>query len=317
MEEKSKYLGVILAAGRGTRMGPFGKSYPKPILPICNKPLISYQIDIMRSMGIREIIVLIGHKGYEITKILGDGRQFGVKLRYEEQTRKLGIAHAIGCLEHCIDRPFMLFLGDVFFIPGDIQEMFDKFEEQGGGAVLATKIEHNTLAIRRNYAVHLSDDGYVTRVIEKPRHTTNKLKGVGLYVFDLAIFDAIRRTPRTAMRDEYEITESIQVLIDDQEPVRVANAIKQDLNVTTADDLLMANIHFALKNHGGKLIGTESCINDGVKIEDAVIGSNVTIRHPISIKRSVIFDGTELDSTLPIENSLVSPYMTVYCNGVI
>lgn len=55
--ETSAYTGVILAAGRGSRMYPFSDSYPKPILPICNKPLIAYQIELMKSLGITEIII--------------------------------------------------------------------------------------------------------------------------------------------------------------------------------------------------------------------------------------------------------------------
>src|SRR5262245_45821219 len=136
---KEKYTGVILAAGRGARMMPFSDKYPKPILPICNKPLIQRQIEIMKSLGITDIVVLIGHKVFELTTALGDGSRLGVAIRYFEQTSALGIAHAVGRLEPHIDRPFLLFLGDIFFVPGDMPEMFDLLEGQGGGGVLATK----------------------------------------------------------------------------------------------------------------------------------------------------------------------------------
>ena len=78
-------VGVILAAGASTRMLPLSDAYPKPILPVCNKPLIQYQIELMRSLGIEEIVVLIGHRGFEITKTLGGGRQPEVRLRSVEQ----------------------------------------------------------------------------------------------------------------------------------------------------------------------------------------------------------------------------------------
>ncbi|MFZ3015330.1 MAG: sugar phosphate nucleotidyltransferase, partial [Nitrospira sp.] len=60
-----KYEGVILAAGRGTRMAPFSEKYPKPLLPICNKPVIEYHIDTFKKLGILDLVILIGHKGYE------------------------------------------------------------------------------------------------------------------------------------------------------------------------------------------------------------------------------------------------------------
>ena len=90
---------------------------------------------------------------------------------------------------------------------------------------MATKEESDPEVIRRNFSLNLREDGTVARVIEKPRYTSNHLKGVGLYLFDTAIFDAVRRTPRTAMRDEYELTDSIQVFIDDGHPVRPALSI--------------------------------------------------------------------------------------------
>src|SRR3981189_389175 len=95
----NEFEGAILAAGRGSRMVPFTESYPKPILPICNKPLIERQIETMKELGIRDIPVLIGHKGFQISRILGDGSRLGASIRYVEQTSTLGIAHAVGRLE--------------------------------------------------------------------------------------------------------------------------------------------------------------------------------------------------------------------------
>src|SRR5438128_1281295 len=123
----TRYTGAILAAGSGARMLPFSEKYPKPLLPVCNKPLIQHQIEIMRSVGITDIVILVGHKGFEISKVLGDGGSLGVSLRYVEQTSALGIAHAVGRLEPHISQPFLLFLGDIYFIEKNIAEMFERF----------------------------------------------------------------------------------------------------------------------------------------------------------------------------------------------
>jgi len=245
VSKRNDFQGVILAAGRGSRMAPFSESYPKPILPICNEPLIERQIKIMKELGILDITVLIGHKGFQISSLLGDGSRLGVSIRYVEQTSTLGIAHAVGRLESHMQKPFLLFLGDIFFVPDNMERMFDLFHEQCGGAVLGSKEEHDPRAIQSNFAITLSPDGFATRVIEKPRHATNRLKGVGVYLFDLAVFDAIRRTPRTAMRDEYEITDSIQVMIQDGQPVRPCDCIQHDINLTSPVDLLRCNLMLA------------------------------------------------------------------------
>jgi dTDP-glucose pyrophosphorylase len=294
-------------------MQPFSERYPKPLLPIANQPLIVHQIEIMREVGIRKIVVLIGHKGFEIAKVLGDGRQFGVQIRYVEQTSTLGIAHAVGRLEPEIDHPFLLFLGDIFFRPGDLTAMFRLFEEQGGGAVLAAKDEPEMEAIRRNFAISLAADGYVTRVIEKPRHPPNHLKGVGIYFFDLTIFDAIRRTPRTAMRDEYELTDSIQVMIDDGNPVRPASVIEEDINLTHPGDLLYCNLLQAGRTPAAKLVGRDSSLHPEARIDNCVIGSNVTIAHPIAVAHSVIFDDTRVDAAHGFERMIVTPDGMVDC----
>jgi dTDP-glucose pyrophosphorylase len=312
--EQTPLLGAILAAGRGSRMEPFGGSYPKPILPICNKPLIVYQIELMRSMGIDEILVLLGHRGFEIAKVLGDGRRFGARIRYVEQTELLGLAHAVGRFEPYLDRPIVLFLGDIFFEAKDLNKLRELFEEQKGGAVLATKDEPDPEKIRRNFSVTLSDEGYVTRVVEKPRYTSNRLKGVGVYLFDLTIFDAIRRTPRTAMRDEYEITDSIQVMIDDGLPVRTADVIEDDVNLTTPSDLLWLNLRRAKVCSSADLVGPETRLHEGVTIENSIIGARVTVTHPITIRQSVVFEGTYLDSTESIAQSIVTPEVVVDCS---
>src|SRR5512144_1424059 len=146
--QRNDYCGAILAAGRGTRMQPFSEQFPKPLLPVGNKPIIEHQIEIMKSVGINEIFVLIGHKGYEISKVLGNGARYDVSIRYVEQTNPLGIAHAVGRLGDDIDRPFLLMLGDIFFVPENLGSMFDRFEEQGGGAILGAKLEDDEQAVK-------------------------------------------------------------------------------------------------------------------------------------------------------------------------
>ena len=285
------YQGVILAAGHGERMGPFGKLMPKPIVPICNKPLLAYQLDYMRQVGIEEVVIVIGHLGHCITQVLGDGSAYGVRITYVEQDKRLGIAHAVGQLESYIDRPFLLFLGDIFFELSSIRAMFDEMEVHGASAVLAVREESDPDAVKRNFSVMLNEDGMVRRVIEKPRHLINMLKGCGLYLFDLPIFDAIRHTPRTAMRDEYELTDSVQLLIDYGYPVRVAPVVDWDINVTYIGDLIRCSIHVLKKTDQHQLIGADCSLAEGVYLEDTVLGDHVTVSGPAKFDRCVVMPG--------------------------
>jgi len=291
----SRYQGVILAAGHGSRMGPFGAQLPKPIVPICNRPLLAYQLDYMREAGIDEVFIVIGHLGHRITQTIGDGSRFGVRIEYIEQHQRLGIAHAVGQLEGYLDRPFLLMLGDIFFEIDDIQRMIEESQKKGATAVLAVKEEDDVEAVKRNFAVLLREDQTVKRVIEKPRHVPNMLKGCGLYLFDLPIFDAIRRTPRTAMRDEYELTDSIQILIDYEYPVRVAPVVTWDVNVTYAHDLIRCSLHQLRKLNVSSMVGEDCHIVDGVDLRDTVVGDGVAIQRPATLERCVVLSGATLN----------------------
>ena len=273
--------------------------YPKPILPILNRPLMVHQIEQMVNVGINKIYIVIGHLGFEIAKTLGDGEKFGVELNYVDQSETLGIAHALGKLEPYIKSRFMLFLGDIYFSTNNLIEMVELFYKSNLNSVLAVKEDENEDAIKRNFAVILNEEStYVRRVIEKPRYVSNTIKGCGLYLFDLNIFDAIRRTPRTAMRDEYEITEAIQILIDHECKVGISDVILEDLNLTYPVDLWRCNLKQLTSLGKDKLISKSSIVDSNSKIINSVIGENVTVNKSITIKDSIVFDNTIIDNDL-------------------
>ena len=294
---EGKYQGVILAAGHGSRMGPFGDAVPKPIAPVCNKPLLAYQLEHLRDLGIRDVIVVIGHLGHHIIGALGDGAAYGVNIQYVEQEKRLGLAHAVGQLEPHIDRPFVLILGDIFFEMKQLAGLVGEFEMTGAAAVLAVKEETDPEAVKRNFSVHLRADNTVRRVIEKPRHVSNLLKGCGIYLFDLPIFDAIRRTPRTAMRDEYELTDSIQILIDFEYPVRVAPVVDWDINITYIGDLITCCVHELRKRGERCLVGSDCVVGEGVDLIDTVLGDNAVIEQAVTLDRCVVLPGVHVSET--------------------
>jgi dTDP-glucose pyrophosphorylase len=310
-------VGVILAAGKGSRMYPFSASFPKPLLPVCNKPLLAYHIEAMVALGIREIFIVIGHCGFEIVKALGIGDQLGAKIHYVEQEETIGIAHAVGKLEPYLDRPFLLFLGDIYFQTDHLGRMLEAFTQGEVSAVLATKQEPDPAAIRRNFAVIEGSDGYVRRVIEKPRHIVSTLKGCGLYLFDLHIFDAIRRTPRTAMRDEYEITDSVQILIDDGFKVKSLCVIEEDINLTFPADLLSLNLAVLKKGGRASCIGKNVRMHAGARIADSIVGDGAVIEQAISIRDSLVFRDARVRSGEDIRRAIVSGTQVIPCGPML
>ena len=148
--------------------------------------------------------------------------------------------------------------------------------------------------IKRNFVVVVGPSGLVARVIEKPRHPRTDLKGCGFYLFDVSFFDAVRRTPRTALRDEYEITDSIQIFIDDGYGVAAAEVVKDDMNLSYPHDLLAINLHVLDR------LGLPSLVGQGVRLAPGTV-----------VERSVVMDGVVVDPAIRIRDSLVFPDQVV------
>lgn len=307
----SGLTGIILAAGKGTRIAPFSERWPKPMLPILGKPLIQYQIESLRALGVQRIIVVVGHLGDVLSSALGDGSRFGVQLEYVQQTATLGIAHALAQTESLVDSPFLLLLGDIFFLHDDLRRMTELLGQDDVRGVLAVKEEGSPEAIRRNYVAMEDADGFVSRVVEKPRHPRTRLKGCGIYLFDPSFFDAVRRTPRTAMRDEYELTDAIQIFIDDGAKVRTARVIREDLNLTHPEDLLDVNLHLlGSRSH----LGADVQVVDGATVERSVLMDGVRVEVPVEIRESVIFPGVRITDLRPLIRSIHMGDRVVECS---
>ena len=308
-------MGVILAAGRGTRMLPFSERWPKPCLPIAGKPLLRYQLEALRDLGVRDVVVVIGHLGYEVVRSLGEGADLGLRIRYVEQGDALGIAHAVAKLESRVTRPFFLFLGDIFFETENLGRMLEAFDGERVSAVLAVKREPDLEKIKRNFVVLAGPDGRVSRVIEKPRHPRTNLKGCGLYLFDVSFFDAIRRTPRTAMRDEYEITDSIQIFIDDGYGVHAAEVVKDDLNLSFPHDLLALNLHVLDSRGLPSILGEGVRLASGTVVERSVLMERVVVDRPIRIRDSLVFPDQVVSRSSNLERTILIPGHEIDCRN--
>jgi dTDP-glucose pyrophosphorylase len=298
-------------------MYPFSERSPKPILPILNRPLLSHQIDVMRDSGISEIHIVVGHLGYQVARAFGDGSDYGVRIHFVEQESTLGLAHAVGALEQRVQLPFVLMLGDIYFhLTAPLRPVMDQVLNGEVNANLVSMYEPDPEMMRRNFVIQADGQGRVHRVIEKPRYVDSQLKGCGLYVFDQHIFDAIRRTPRTAMRDEYEITDSIQILINDGWIVNHHAIVERDLNLTKPEDLLTINLLELDRRGLSSLVADRVRLPDGTRVERSVIGDGVLVRHPIRICNSVILPNVVVDVKHDLDAVVMDGEHSVYCPGL-
>ncbi|MHB8376485.1 MAG: sugar phosphate nucleotidyltransferase [Dehalococcoidia bacterium] len=280
--------GVILAAGRGSRIRPLSDSTPKPLLPICNRPMIAYHLDLFAGAGIQDIVIVIGPHGDQIRGAFGDGHGLGLRIRYVVDQQPEGIASSLLKAEYACSDVCVVILGDIFVSLASLVPLIAPVRDRIVSGSLLVAEEPDPEAIRRNFAVEVREGMRVARVVEKPREPRTDLKGCGIYVFTRSIFDAIRRTPRSPLRNEFEITDAIQMLVDDGQELIAVGGVRWDINITSPGDLLNCNLR--VLNDLGKpsVLGEDVRMPGGMTIADSVIGDRVIFDHPMSIERSLI-----------------------------
>lgn len=125
---------VVLAGGLGTRLRPLTETLPKALVPVAGRPFIEYQIDLFRRWGVDDLIICAGHLGHLIQEHLGDGRRFGIAIRYgREQERLLGTAGAIKNVERLLDDKFFVQYGDSYLLVDypSVMEHFRNHDQMG------------------------------------------------------------------------------------------------------------------------------------------------------------------------------------------
>ncbi len=308
----SAYVGAVLAAGRGRRMGSLSDYYPKPLLPVANRELIVHQLLMMHDLGIRQVYIVVGHNASAIVQALGNGDKFGLQLTYVEQEETLGSAHALGQLAPYIKNPLVLFLGDYFIYAPQIRGMLDRSQEHSA-SVMAAKPELDPKNLHEACMLNVDDNGRILQIIEKPVILNSNLKGCGVYVLQPDFFDAVRRTPRTALRNEYELSVTIDLYIQSGQPMFAEQIVEWDRNFTRPEDVLFCNLEWLSRNSQNKLIGRNVSLAPGTRVTQTIVGNNTSISKPAVFKDCVVFADTRFESSQSVNHSLVTPHLVIPC----
>lgn len=206
--------GVILAGGTGSRLHPLTRITNKHLLPVYDRPMIYYPIQTLVEAGISEIMIVTGgnHAG-EFLRLLGNGREFGLRhLHYAYQDRAGGIAEAIGLAEHFVDGDrFVVVLGDNI-LADSIRPFVENFARQPAGARILLK-EMDDPEHLRHLGVPIIQNGRILYIREKPQTPPSPYAVVGVYMYDAQVFDIVR-TLKPSGRGELEVTDVNNAYID-------------------------------------------------------------------------------------------------------
>jgi dTDP-glucose pyrophosphorylase len=198
---------LVLAAGKGTRMGGLTRDVPKPLLPLGGKPILHHVLDRLAGAGIEEACIVIGYYGDQIRAHLAG---YPLPLTFCVQNELTGTAHAalLG-RSFCARDPFLLTFGDILCTSADYSGLI-RLLAPPSEAVVGVKYVDDPAPGAAVYEEH----GRVTRIIEKPPPGTSAThwNSAGVYAFTARIFDELERVPRSP-RGEYEITDAIAQLL--------------------------------------------------------------------------------------------------------
>ena len=209
--------GVILAGGTGTRMHPLTRITNKHLLPIYDRPMVTYAIEALVTAGVDEIMMVTGgtHAG-EFLRLLGSGNEWGIqRLSYAYQERAGGIAEALSLAERFVDGDRVVVMLADNIVGRSIRVAVDNFRDQDKGArILLSKVE-DPAHLSHLGVPELAPDGRVLRIVEKPDVPASDYAVTGIYFYDQSVFEIIT-TLVPSGRGELEITDVNNWYVDQQ-----------------------------------------------------------------------------------------------------
>ena len=288
--------GVVLAAGKGTRLYPVTRVIPKPLLPIANRMTLEYAFDQLKGCGISDVCVVIGDNEPLIREALGDGSAFGIRLDYVRQLEPKGLAHAVGFAKDFVaGDDFVLYLGDAIY-DRPLEPHVCRFRESKCANLNLVKPVDDP----RRFGVANVDGERIVKLEEKPAEPESNLAMAGMYVFGPQIWTVLPELQPSA-RGEYEITDAIQLLIDQGHIVLAGVYDGEWFDTGTLDSFLSTTRH---------ILGGESLVASGAVVEgpvgtNVVIGEGAKVVCPHGLEDTVVLPGAELDASGPVRHCLV------------
>ncbi|HOU14767.1 MAG TPA: sugar phosphate nucleotidyltransferase [Anaerolineae bacterium] len=309
--------GVILAAGKGSRLHPITLDRSKAMLPILGKPIVERVMELLAENGVRDFILVVSPEDRDITRYFMRESALEADVRFVYQTERLGMAKALQCAVPLITEDFVLSACDNLVTADDVGRLMAFWRTSPPPNAILTLMPVKRERISSTGIVAL-DGPWITRIVEKPtpEEAPSNISSLPLYVFAPRILDYLPEVSPSP-RGEYELQDAIQMLINRDGRVGGVT-VERRLTLTNAADLLALNQEYLTHGDGrpqlephtvgpgtqlitplyieqGVVIGTGCVIGPNVYIErDCYIGDRVTIRDAVLLRGASVGDGETL-----------------------
>jgi glucose-1-phosphate thymidylyltransferase len=289
--------GLILSGGKGTRLRPITYTRAKQLVPVANKPVLFYGLEALVAAGIRDIGIVVGDTQAEIRAAVEDGSRWGARVTYIEQDAPRGLAHAVLISEAFLQGdPFVMYLGDNL-LKHSIAEFVREFDrEKPAAQILLAKVPDPQM-----FGVAELNGHRVVRLVEKPKEPKSDLALVGVYMFGREVFDSVKRI-RPSFRNELEITDAIQDLIDQGLEVRPHIVDGWWKDTGKLEDMLEAN---------RLILDTLEARNDGQVSADSRVEGKVVIGSGATIERSIVRGPVIIGANARIAGAYIGPFTSI------
>jgi len=297
-------MALVLAGGTGSRLRPLTDTSAKQLIPVANRPIIDYVLDDLRNAGVTEVVVIVGSETQaDISAAVGDGSQWGLNVQYVYQDKPLGLAHCIKLAKSALrGGAFVMYLGDNM-VKNGITKFADQFRSGSADAlVLFSKVPNAC-----EFGVgDFSESGRLIRVVEKPENPPSDMALTGVYFFSDKVFEAVDNI-EPSHRNELEVTDAIQWLLDSGADVEHANITGWWKDTGKPEDVLEANrlilSGITTSIHADSYVDSTSRVIGEVRLEADVVVENSVLRGPVVI-----------GSGCRIVNSTVGPFTSIGSN---
>lgn len=286
---------ILLAGGEGKRVFPLAVNRPKPMFKLLGKPLIHHVIGTLKTAGLKDYVIVVGHQGEQIKDYLKDGSKLGVNIEYTLQKQSLGMADALKTAEKLAEDNFFVVNADDVFEASLIKQMNRQFHDGDAEIVLSCKPVTETW----KFGIIQVEDEKVTDFVEKPPKgkEPSNLAVVGVYILTKQIFDYYKKIPVS----DHQYEDAILAFIKDRNVVKAVSYDRFFAGYKYPWDLFTINRHLMDKKLTKQTIEEDVTISEQASVEGKVwlgkgakVFANACVKGPCYIGENSVVGNNSL-----------------------